>query len=104
MLAELRPGLASAFHLFYSYAHEDERMRKKLEKHLISLQRQGFITGWHDRLINAGTQWEHEIDAHLNEAHIILLLISGSFLASTYCYSIEMKRALERHEAREARV
>jgi hypothetical protein len=79
-------------------------MRKKLEKHLISLQRQGFIAGWHDRLINAGTQWEHEIDAHLNEAHIILLLISGSFLASTYCYSIEMKRALERHEAGEARV
>ena len=33
--------------------------------------------------------------AHLNSAQIILLLISADFLASHYCYSIEMKRAME---------
>src|SRR5438874_7841079 len=90
--------------IFYSYAHEDELLRKELAKHLTSLQRQGIIAGWHDRLISAGTEWEHEIDSHLNTAGIILLLISASFIASKYCYSIEMKRALERHEAKEARV
>ena len=97
------PG-ENAIEIFYSYAHEDEALRKELEKHLTSLQRQGIIAGWHDRLISAGTEWEHEIDSHLNTAGIILLLISSSFIASKYCYSIEMKRALERHEAREARV
>jgi tetratricopeptide (TPR) repeat protein len=35
---------------------------------------------------------------------VILLLISPDFMASDYCYSIEMDRALERHEAGEARV
>ncbi len=34
----------------------------------------------------------------------MLLLVSASFLASNYCYEIEMKRAIARHEAGEARV
>jgi hypothetical protein len=36
---------------------------------------------------------------HLNSAHIILLLVSRNFMASDYCYGIEMKRAMEKHEA-----
>jgi hypothetical protein len=40
----------------------------------------------------------------LNTAQIILLLISPSFMASDFCYNIEMKRALERHERGEAYV
>ncbi len=52
----------------------------------------------------AGTEWEYEIDKHLNTASIILLLISSDFIASSYCYGREMKRALERHELGEARV
>jgi hypothetical protein len=46
----------------------------------------------------------HEIDIHLHAAHIILLLISANFLASEYCVSREMMRALERHERGEAHV
>ena len=47
---------------------------------------------------------DRSIDHHFNTAHIILLLISSDFLASDYCYSIEMTRALKRHEAGEVRV
>jgi hypothetical protein len=90
--------------VFYSYAHEDESWRRELEKHLSMLKRQGFITGWHDREISAGTEWAGEIQAHLDAAQLILLLVSPDFLASDYCYSIEMTRAIERHAAREARV
>lgn len=90
--------------LFYSYAHVDEKLRDELDKHLVLLRRKGLIAPWHDRNISAGTEWADQIDQHLNTAHIILLLISADFLASTYIFSIEMKRALERHEAGEARV
>jgi hypothetical protein len=90
--------------LFYSYAHEDEWLRNELEQHLSGLKRQGYLTGWHDRLIQPGTSWEEEIDEHLNTADIIALLISPSFLASDYCYGIEMKRAMERYQAKEAHV
>jgi hypothetical protein len=37
-------------------------------------------------------------------AHIVLLLVSADFLASNYCYDIEVTRAMARHEAGEARV
>jgi TIR domain len=40
----------------------------------------------------------------LNSANIILLLISPDFIDSDYCYDIELKRAMERHETGEARV
>jgi hypothetical protein len=68
------------------------------------LKKEGLIMGWYDREIRAGAEWASEIEAHLNSAHVILLLISPDFMASDYCYSIEMKRALERHNALEARV
>jgi hypothetical protein len=84
--------------LFYSYSHEDEVLRDQLAKHLSLLKRQGVIASWHDRMIGAGADWKGAIDKNLDEAYIILLLISPSFLASDYCYDIEMKRAIERHD------
>ena len=90
--------------VFFSYAHEDEALLNKLKTHLRPLQRQGLIDIWDDRDISAGMVWEQEIDKHLNTAQIILLLISAAFLSSDYTYSIEMKRALERHESGEAYV
>lgn len=90
--------------VFYSYAHADEDFRVELVEHLRLLERQGVITGWHDRNISAGTEWKDAIDDHLESAKIILLLISSDFLASDYCYDIELKRAMERHAEGKARV
>ncbi|WP_346289424.1 AAA-like domain-containing protein [Sphaerothrix gracilis] len=91
-----------AVDVFFSYSHRDERLRDKLALHLAMLQRQGVIKSWHDRKISAGSEWAKEIDDQLNAADIILLLVSDHFLASDYCYDIEMKRAVERHDAGEA--
>jgi len=88
--------------IFFCYAHEDEALLNKLKTHLKPLQRQGLIDVWHDRDISAGTEWEQEISERLNEATIILLLVSPDFMNSDYCYSVEMKRALERHERKES--
>lgn len=90
--------------VFFSYSHKDEELRDEMAKHLTILKRQGIITTWHDREISAGTEWAGAIDAHMNSAQVILLLISPDFLASDYCWDIELKRAMERHEAGEARV
>ena len=90
--------------LFYSYAHKDEALRNDLETHLKILERRNLIAPWHDRRIVAGEEWEGEIDANLERADIILLLVSADFIASNYCWNKEFKRALERHEAGEATV
>ncbi len=86
------------------YAREDEVLLNKLKAHLRPLEREGLIELWHDRDISAGTEWEREISRRLNEAEIILLLVSPDFVNSDYCYGIEMKRAIERHQRGEARV
>ena len=90
--------------LFFSYSHRDEELRNELEKHLTMLRRQGVIAGWHDRKISAGTEWAGAIDALVNTAGIILLLVSADFLQSEYCYDLEMTRALERQAAGDVRV
>ncbi len=88
--------------LFYSYSHKDEELRDKLETHLKLLQRQGVIGTWHDRKIGAGNEWENTISENLEAANIILLLISSDFLASDYCFDIEIKRAMEKHHDKTA--
>lgn len=90
--------------LFFSYSHQDEKLRDQLEVHLAGLKRQGVISTWHDRRISAGTELGNAIDQNLNEADVILLLISPDFINSDYCYEREMLRAMERHERSEARV
>ena len=85
--------------LFFSYSHKDEGLRDELEIHLAMLKRQGVIETWHDRRIIAGDPLDHEIDANLETADVILLLLSPDFLASNYCYDIEVKRAMERQRA-----
>lgn len=90
--------------LFYVYAHADEPLRDELAKHLALLQRQGVISGWHDRMIQAGEVWEPTLRTHLETAGIILLLVSADLLASEYCWGQEVARALERQRAGTARV
>lgn len=90
--------------VFISYAQEDEAYCLNLGKHLQAMQRQQLVQVWHRRNISAGTDWTQQIDKYLDTADVILLLISSDFLASDYCYSIEMQRAMKRHETRKARV
>lgn len=90
--------------LFYSYSHRDEEFRQTLETHLSFLRRGGLIAEWHDRMIGAGSDWKGDIDRNLTSADIVLLLVSADFIASDYCWSEEMTKALRRHEAGEGRV
>jgi len=90
--------------VFFSYSHADEGLRDRLEKGLAMLKRQGAIDTWHDRRIPAGDVLDSSIDAAMEAADVVLLLVSPDFLASNYCYDVEMKRAMERHECGEARL
>ena len=90
--------------IFYSYSHKDEHLKESLETHLAIMQRQGLIEEWNDRKILPGAEWEQTIDSKLEEADIILLLVSPDFIASEYCYGKELSQALDRHEQRRAKV
>jgi hypothetical protein len=90
--------------VFISYSHRDDALYCELVKHLKPLEHEGVIQAWHDRRITAGQEFAAEINTALTNAKLVLLLVSPDFIHSDYCWSIEMKRAMERHAAREARV
>lgn len=90
--------------VFFSYSHEDEELRNKLAKHLSLLMRQGLVESWHDRKILGGDVIDDKVFTELDQADVILLLVSADFIHSEYCFGREMARAMERHEAKQARV
>lgn len=68
------------------------------------LRRQKKVAIWHDRAIEPGAEWESEIDHRIDAADLILLLMSPSFIHSDYCFGKELRVALHRHQAGEARI
>lgn len=90
--------------IFISYAHKDDAHRIALVEHLSPLIDNGTFTLWHDRCLSGGQEWAGQIDTHLAEAQIVLLLLSRHFLASDYCRDVEVAQALAMHRAGQARV
>lgn len=95
---------APAARVFLSYAHQDGELRQALGSHLAPLERQGVIVSWHDRKVLPGAEWADEIARELEQADLVLLLVSPDFVASDYCYQVEMERAMARHSSGEALV
>ncbi len=94
--------MPEAIEIFFSYAHKDEELLDDLVTHLAILKRTGLAVLWHDQDIGAGSNWKPTIFERLDVADIILLLISANFVASDFCYSDEMLRAMGRHARNEA--
>lgn len=90
--------------IFVSYSHKDEAHKDRLLTHLKLMERQGLIEPWVDRQIVPTEEWDPAIGSELDNADLILLLVSADFLASDYCWSVELKRSMERHDAGQARV
>jgi len=89
--------------LFYCYAREDAWLLDALDRHLTPLKRQGYLCDWHDRRIEAGAHGQHEIERHLSDAHLILLLLSPDFVHSDACEA-QMHRAIALQQAGRAQV
>lgn len=90
--------------LFISYSHKDQSYLDELTTHLSLLRRDGIIADWSDRKIMAGQEWVRQIDTNLEQADIVILLVSPDFIASDYCYGKELTCALDMHESGKAKV
>jgi hypothetical protein len=93
-----------AIKTLFCYADKDVRMANNLKNHLSSLKRNELITIWDYGNIDAGAVWKQALESYLNDAQVILLLVSSSFIASDYRYSMQIQQAIKRHESKEARV
>ena len=90
--------------IFISYSHFDIKYRERLDRSLASLRRAYPAVIWNDGEIRAGMDFRQEIVKHLEQAQIILLLVSDNFLASEYCNEEELKPAMKRHHVGDAHV
>lgn len=78
-------------------------MRLRLETHLKLLKRQNLIDDWSNQCLDVGDSIATEAAKRLDEAQIILLLLSADFLASDEC-DAQMTRALARAQDSSAQV
>jgi hypothetical protein len=85
--------------LFISYSHEDKRWLKRVRQQLAVLEGQGLIDAFEDTQIGAGADWCQRLDQEMAEAKIALLLISASFLGSSFILKEEIPRLMERHKS-----
>ena len=89
--------------LFISYSHEDKSYFESLKKY-INNKNCPNINIWDDGEIEPGMEWDQQIKNKLNDAQLILLLISQDFLNSNYIDEIELKEAFKRHDEKKCRV
>lgn len=90
--------------LYYSYSTADEELRQELEQHLALMRRRGLLTTWGHTDVSPGDQWADARKSHIDDADIVLLLVSASFMGSDACFNDEMQRALARHQSGSCRV
>jgi TIR domain len=85
--------------VFISYSHNDKKREKRLSRQLCIMEEVRLITRWDDGEIKPGQDWDPEIIKKLNEADVILLLITPDFMnPQHYAYEVELKRAMQRRE------
>jgi formylglycine-generating enzyme required for sulfatase activity len=103
--AYIQPGLVDTVGalVFLSYAPEDSAHRDMLEKHLAPLVRARVLRLWHDGKVRPGENRSEAVEAQIEAAAVVLLLVSADYLASDRCHS-EMTRALARAQAGKGRV
>lgn len=82
--------------VFISSAIEDTVYKDKLLTHLAPLQEQQLIEAWDDEQLVAGTVWSKKIKNEIENAQVILLMISPDALSSEYIRHQEIEQALKR--------
>lgn len=83
---------------FVSYSHKDKDLLEKLQAHLSPIKRHGDSTAWYDREIDLGGDIDGEVQSNLADSDVFLACVSSAYIQSKYCYDIELRTALERHE------
>jgi hypothetical protein len=77
--------MCSQLKLFISYSHADKSYIDDFHKHIFLLKKEGLIKTWYDREIEAGIEFQSNIDNNLNSADIICLCMSANFISSSAC-------------------
>lgn len=87
------PNIPYTVKVFVSYSHQDAKSLDSLLGYFKGLEAEN-VEFWTDRNIRVGELWDEVIKANIQNAHIVLALISQGFLDSKYCQDVEIRQAL----------
>ncbi len=88
--------------LFISYSSKDAEFMKRFATHLEILKSTGIVEPWYDRMIESGTRWDDAIRTEMNNADIIIFLLSPDFIATEYIMKTEIPLAISRMKKKKA--
>ena len=93
--------------IFVAYAREDRRWFKEdpncyplIPRIRDILRAEGVAKVWWDETIPPASPWREEIERHVQDADIAILLVSSHFLASEYVRTTELPMIERRVKAR----
>jgi hypothetical protein len=87
---------------FLIFDEKDQAIKENLDSQLAPLKRNDFIETWDEEQIVAGFDRDEVIHSKLDQADIILLLVTPNFFSSDQIYEKQLQRALARQKAKEA--
>ena len=85
--------------LFISYAEPDGTFFDQLRQHLVLQERQGKLRVYGRALMQAGQDADTETHIKLQEAHIVVPLLSSDYFSRPDCVEQELAYAMQRQEA-----
>src|SRR6266567_3023730 len=89
--------MAEPVQLYICYAEENKNALSRLEQQLRTLTMAGRIQPWHRGKFKPGADVAQHIATHLDQARIIIMLVSASLFDSEYYDSPEMQHAFQLH-------
>jgi hypothetical protein len=80
--------------LFISYSRKDLEYKDELKSHLLILERYDLIKSWSCDEMRMG-KWDKQIQTELEEADIIVYMVSHNFMSSDYIMEQEVKKGIK---------
>lgn len=90
--------------VFVSYARRDRERLNSIIDFLQPLQTQQYIDLWHDQLLDAGQDWQAELNHQLDTADVVLSVVTPLLLDNELIMGEALNRALQRARNHELRI
>lgn len=80
--------------IFVSYSSRNRKYLDSLLEHLQAYKNAGMVTYWSDLFLTERTGWDEQIKAEMENANILIMLLSPEYLATDYIMKEEVTLAL----------
>jgi GTPase SAR1 family protein len=84
--------------IFISYSKLDLKYVTKFLEHLSALQLDGKVSHWFCSELEAGSEWDKEIQEHFDKADIVCFMLSPNFMKTTYIHEHEVAKAFAKKQ------